>query len=71
MSEEIYEITTDADGVDCYIKRGNLVRCKDCKHWNDRNGLCKMHSLPLVGAFYGTSEDDYCSVGERKEQEHE
>jgi hypothetical protein len=32
MSEYIYEVTKDADGIDCYIKRGELVRCKDCKN---------------------------------------
>ena len=27
MNEEIYEITTDADGVDCYIKRVEYRHC--------------------------------------------
>lgn len=32
MVEIIYEETRDFDGVDCLIKRGELVRCKDCKY---------------------------------------
>lgn len=46
-----------------------LVRCKDCKYWNDA-GLCKKHSNPIVGAIYGTDADDYCSEGERKDPGH-
>lgn len=63
MSEYIYEITKDADGVDCYIKRGEVVRCKDCMY-NDR-GWCGSQE-------YGTrhvEDNDYCSYGE--DQEHE
>lgn len=48
-----------------------VVRCKDCKYWNDKTGLCKKHSSPIVGALYGTDADDYCSEGKRKEQDHE
>ena len=33
-----------------------VVRCKDCKHWN--NGDCYRIEL--------TRPDDYCSYGERK-----
>lgn len=51
-----------------YEKKGVLVRCKECKYWNDE-GLCKKHSSPIVGAIYGTDADDYCSEGKRKEQE--
>lgn len=64
---QIYEVTTDADGVDCYIKRGELVRCKECK-WNDGKGHCKLRYGSL-GVFEDVSCDDYCSYGERKESE--
>ena len=37
-----------------------VVRCKDCKNWND--GICKS-GFGL--AFNG--EDDFCSYGERRE----
>lgn len=32
MSEYIYEIVTDCDGVDCYINRGEIVRCSECRY---------------------------------------
>ena len=35
-----------------------VVRCKDCKHWN--NGDC--YRLEL------SKSDDFCSYGERKEE---
>ena len=35
-----------------------VVRCKDCKHWN--NGDCYRIEL--------TRPNDFCSYGERKEQ---
>ena len=73
MSEwQIYEVITDADGVDCYIKRGELVRCKECKFsesvitsWsidgknNVVERLCKVHK-------WSVKDDDYCSCGERE-----
>ena len=43
-----------------YVETGKLVRCRDCKHYND--GDCT--ELPkLVG------DDDFCSFGEKKEDE--
>ena len=60
MSEIIYEITKDSDGVDCYIKRGEVVRCRDCKH------LYKDGECPLRTWFTHT-EDDFCSYGVRRE----
>lgn len=42
-----------------------VVRCKDCKHWN--NGYCC--GVPLVGddaSYVATEETDYCSYGEAK-----
>ena len=59
MREYIYEVTKDADGIDCYIKRGELVRCKDCKYQGTID--CPMDEQYA---------DDYCSYGERKEQKH-
>ena len=61
---QIYEVTTDADGVDCYIKRGDIVRCKECK-WAKANG-----TYQWCGRLDSTARitaDDFCSYGERKE----
>ena len=63
MSEIIYENIKDSDGVDCYIKRGEVVRCKDCK-WHLNGHLCKQLSQ------YGSIETPpsfYCGLGERRE----
>ena len=60
---QIYEVTTDADGVDCYIKRGDIVRCKECK-WAKANG-----TYQWCGRLDSTARitaDDYCSYGERE-----
>ena len=43
-----------------------VVRCKDCKYWIPERSSCA-ETIPLA-AF---RDDDYCSYGERKEQEHE
>lgn len=62
MSEIIYEIIKDSDGVDCYIKRGEVVRCKDCK-WRGHLGC----ALKIVDDSDKPNDDDFCSFGERRE----
>jgi hypothetical protein len=45
-----------------------VVRCKDCNHWN--NGYCE--GIPFCGdyaSYIETKETDFCSYGERKEDE--
>ena len=44
-----------------------VVRCKDCKKRNTRT--CMMNNN--VGMNKDLFDDDYCSYGERVEQEHE
>ena len=49
-----------------------VVRCKDCKHYDD--GECVYHSEPKKMRQYErwevyVSENDYCSYGERKQNE--
>ena len=63
---QIYEVVKDADGVDCYIKRGELVRCKECKYCV--NAQCwKTDGLDKLDG--NVADDDFCSRGERKESE--
>lgn len=69
MSEIIYETIKDSDGVDCYIKRGEVVRCKDCKfsdvYQSDSRGATAMYCRAFT--FHRmVAEDDYCSYGERR-----
>lgn len=61
-------------------KRVEVVRCKDCKHWDKETGWCTEHSSfidergvfchPWESANWKMFEDnDFCSYGERKENE--
>lgn len=58
--------------ADELIAKGVLpvVRCKDCIHWYDREGVClKIYSDGAVSpyAWQDRNPDDYCSYGERKD----
>ncbi len=49
-----------------------VVRCKDCVHWYDREGVClKIYSDGNVSAdaWQERKPDDFCSYGERKDGE--
>lgn len=48
-----------------------VVRCKDCKNCDGviYGGRCKYWSSPIAGITHFTSADDYCSYGERKDNE--
>ena len=49
-----------------------VVRCKDCKHWSRNIHVNKEHGLCRTLSFIGITmhENDFCSRGERKENEH-
>ena len=45
-----------------------VVRCKDCKCWTEwanGTGSCNRFTLDWIG----TDADDFCSIGERKDDE--
>ena len=57
-----------------------VVRCRECKYWGDEDGKlqdsdgvlfarCKVHNYLIDGRHTGwcTTENDFCSFGERKE----
>ena len=49
-----------------------VVKCKDCKHWNEREMECKNDYIVTDnegGASFSLNFylDDFCSYGERKE----
>lgn len=52
----------DADVVE-------VVRCKDCKKWNEETGFCDEHSQFYEHGMYWDifAEEDFCSYGEREE----
>ena len=39
---------------------GELIRCKDCKHYKDGTGMCDLYHA------HGCAETWYCADGERK-----
>lgn len=45
-----------------------LVRCKDCKHWDEETGFCDEHSHFFNDGMCWDAfdEDDFCSYGERR-----
>ena len=73
MSEIIYEAIKDSDGVDCYIKRGEVVRCEDCMYrntWDNPRLEPQYYKCGMGVKFrdYGyVREDDYCPLGKRRE----
>ena len=45
-----------------------VIRCKDCKcwtEWSNGTGSCSRFALDWIG----TDADDFCSMGERKDDE--
>lgn len=58
----------DAEAVDAV----EVVRCRDCKQWGDVTfgNVCRRWSAPLAGMKNCTKPDDFCSCGERKENEN-
>ena len=47
-----------------------VVRCEDCIHWYDKEGVClKIYSDGAVSpyAWQDRNPDDFCSYGERKD----
>ena len=46
-----------------------VVRCRDCKHWDAETWFCDNHStFDHHGLDWNMfSEDDFCSYGERKD----
>ena len=52
-----------------------VVRCKDCKHYDKKYHQCKLHSEEpdqyYTGFIFCMQEDDFCSYGERKELDNE
>lgn len=68
--ECIYLEWTDDHGIHG-IKMGELIRCKDCKHFHLYEvksvtlSLCERNCMTV----FTMEKDDYCSRGERKDNE--
>ena len=57
------KLVVDAPAADAV----EVVRCKDCKYWQDNNGGYP-HEECRWGKDETPDEYDFCSYGERKEQ---
>jgi len=66
MTEYIVKFHHDERGiVKTWDEVGELIRCKDCKHYEQwtNHKICM-----LLGSYYGnTQPNDYCSNAERRE----
>lgn len=61
----------DADGIEDFMPEAkawlndapsiDLVRCKECKHWDTADGECYADR-----GIYFPKADDFCSYGERE-----
>lgn len=75
----------DGDGIPCEVMAVSailiddaptvdaveVVRCRDCKHWDSETWFCDNHStFGHHGLEWNMfSEDDFCSYGERKDDD--
>ena len=65
VNEPTYEVIVRLDKKGkVYEYVGDLVRCKDCKHYNHEKKWCQ-HIMSANG------DDWFCADGERKETEGE
>ena len=46
-----------------------VVRCKDCKYWHEEIAWCDQHSHFDKDEWNMFDKDDFCSWGERKDNE--
>ena len=50
--------------------QSEIIRCKDCKHWNDDTYCQKLYEMGVLDFYdYMTKEDDFCSWAERRTDE--
>ena len=66
-------ISKRKDGVEIYavdVHKRPLVICKDCKYWQESQYYPQvMVCTYVIGATFTRQHDDYCSRGERKDDE--
>lgn len=57
-------LIADAPTVDAV----EVVRCRDCRHWNPETGFCNLNShFSMDGLDWDMfNDDDFCSQGERR-----
>jgi hypothetical protein len=65
------EVDDSVPNAETAVDFVEVVRCKDCKHYDD--GECRYHSEPKEQREYerytvDVNENDYCSYGERRSE---
>ena len=64
MREYIMAMETDMDGVNCYIRKDELIRCKDCKYRDEQTGNCTRFRKDWY-----VQSNSFCSWAERRNDE--
>ena len=66
-NEYVYDTNAVLDSIDEQptVYAVEVVRCKDCKHREDRI-YCRLRKQPVI-----VTNTDFCSYGEKKEVENE
>lgn len=61
---DFLDLICASDTVD-YVE---VVRCKDCRHWNEETGFCNLNSHFSMDELDWDmfNDDDFCSRGERR-----
>lgn len=66
------------DAIDAIVKNAcdftdvvEVVRCKDCKWWEKGKDYTPYCSHPVDGLFIAENENNFCSYGERREENGE
>lgn len=72
--EYIYGLAQDKNGAPYLFNIGELVRCKDCRHFSyyetvgaDGRKMYGNYCGRLSSMWVFVDEDDFCSYGERRE----
>lgn len=72
MSEHIYE-DSDMENERYHVipfgsMHEEIVRCRDCKHYDDRDAGCSYFVLAESKLLHIKDPDGFCKWGERREQ---
>ena len=66
--EMIIDYIVDGDDFQYCDNTGRLIRCKDCKYWQDNN-----NGYPVTDCKWNKDEtpeaDDFCSGAERRTEQ--
>lgn len=69
--EYIMKMEKDMDGIECYISKGELIRCKDCKWYGRADKRRFYRGMDCLQKRINTivPDKDFCSRAERRTDE--